>query len=300
MPHEKPGLTCSFLVTVPYGDDIFVVATFSSTGGRGSILDRGTAAVTIAPGSTGPVSITLDGVPASLIVGGLPTGQAGSAFFGAVRFGVTVKDFAGNVIIGSYTTPIVLTDDDTSGATAIATAGSDSPPAGELLSSSDTVTLDYTGLAIPPATIRAAATGATNGAGTFAPTLQAITLAAGCAQSADACANGTLSVPGSVQFTEAGDTATLTPSEIGWTNAPYSRLFTLKSDTCNKSDDPSAGGNWAALAPALGQGAASFTLTAENAGTNGNPAKCIAGFADGTGRTVTVKVEVTLGQIGVH
>jgi hypothetical protein len=297
---RKIGLTCSFLVTVPYGKDTFVVNTFSNAKGRGAILDRGNAVVTIDPGSTSPVSITLDGVPASLVIGGLPPGTAGTAFPAPQSFIVSVKDADSNVIIGTYTTPISLTDGDANGATTIATAGSDNPPAGELRSSSDTVTLDYTGLAIVPATIRATAAGATSGTRSFAPKLQPPTLSAGCAQTTDACADGTSSAPGSVQFTTVGDTANLTPGEIGWTNAPYFRKFVLKSDTCNLADDPSAGGNWATLSPAAGQSAASFALTAQNAGTNGDPATCVAVFADGTGQTVSVNVEVTLGQIGIH
>ena len=122
-------------------------------------------------------------------------------------------------------------------------------------------------------------------------------VAAACKQSVDACANGTSTAPGSVQFTAKGDRATLTPSDPSWSNAPN---FTLRSDTCNKTDDPSAGGNWATLAPAIGQSAAAFTLTAINGGTNADPAKCTAVFADGAGRAVRINVEITLGTIGIH
>ena len=118
-----------------------------------------------------------------------------------------------------------------------------------------------------------------------------------CAQAIDACANGTAAKAGSVQFTAKSDTATLTPSDPSWSNAPN---FTLKSDTCNKTDDPSAGGNWVSVSPAKGRSAASFTLTALNAGVKGNTANCSAVLADGAGRTVTVNIEVTLGNVGVH
>jgi hypothetical protein len=128
-------------------------------------------------------------------------------------------------------------------------------------------------------------------------TLPAPVVSVVCAQSADACSNGTSTTPGSVQFTAVGDTATVTPSDPQWANAPN---FSLQSDTCNKTDDPSAGGNWATLAPAVGKSAASFTIAAQAAGTTGNTANCVATFVDGAGRTVKVNVEVTLGGIGIN
>jgi hypothetical protein len=128
-------------------------------------------------------------------------------------------------------------------------------------------------------------------------TLPAPVVAVVCAQSVDACSGSAGSTPGSVQFTAVGNTAALTPTDPKWTNAPN---FTLLSDTCNKTDDPSAGGNWATLAPAVGKSAATFTLTAKGAGTSSNTANCVATFADGAGRKVRVNVEVTLGSVGVN
>jgi NHL repeat len=123
-------------------------------------------AFTITRGIANSLGITLDGVPASIVVGGFPSASVGSAFKNK-SFTVRAKDADGYVIVGTYSTPITLTDSDTSGATTIATAGSDHPPADELLSSSDTATISYTGGEIGPATIAAAA-GAANGSGIFA------------------------------------------------------------------------------------------------------------------------------------
>jgi hypothetical protein len=110
----------------------------------------------IAAGVANTIDLTLDGVPATILVGGLPTGATGTAFSDQ-SFNVVAKDANGYIIVGTYSTPITLTDSDTSGATTIVTAGSDSPPAGKLLSSSDTAALSYSGNAILPATITAAA-----------------------------------------------------------------------------------------------------------------------------------------------
>lgn len=292
------GLTCRFVVYVDSGLNRIVVETFDRTGGAGAMLDAGKVAVTITPGQ--PVGITLKGVPARIGVSGVPPATAGSAFASPQTFDVTVRDANGNVIVGAYATPVRVSDNESGGATAIVTSGSDNPPAGELLSSDDAAAIAYTGLAIGPVTIEATANGATSGSAIFAPSLKTAKLAAVCAQGSDACANSSASHPASVQFTAQGDAATLTPSETGYTNAPYSRTFRLAGDTCNTADDPQAGGDWATLAPAPGNAAASFTAIAQNAGTPGNKATCAATFVDGAGQTISVNIEVTVSSGGIH
>jgi sugar lactone lactonase YvrE len=163
------GLVCTFSITVPFGNDAISIATYSAANGGGSVLDQGAVSVAIQAGSSSPISITLDGVPASLSVGSLPSGTAYTAFTTPQSFTVTAKDAGGNIIAGTYTAPITLSDSDTSGATTIATMGSDNPPAGELLSSSDTATLDYGGEAIASATISASAANASGGSAIFVP-----------------------------------------------------------------------------------------------------------------------------------
>jgi hypothetical protein len=116
-----------------------------------------------------------------------------------------------------------------------------------------------------------------------------------CTQHTDACMNGTTTGAGSIQFTAIGDTAVLTPSESG-----PSTKFKLESDTCNKTDDPSAGGNWATFSPAAGRKASSFTVKAANAGVTGNPATCIAILTDASGQRVAIDVQVTLGSVGIN
>jgi hypothetical protein len=115
------------------------------------------------------IGITLDGVPATLIVGGLPSAKAGTAFSSPQPFSVTAQDAAGDTIVGTYSTPISLSNGDASGATSIATSGADHPPAGELLSSNDVAMLNYNGSTMSPATISAAAKTATRGSAVFRP-----------------------------------------------------------------------------------------------------------------------------------
>jgi sugar lactone lactonase YvrE len=110
-------------------------------------------------------AVSLDGVPASLTFGAFPSATSGTPF-GATAFTVTASDADGGHIVGTYATPITLTDGDTSGATTIATSGSDDPPVRELLSSGDTATIAYSGKLIASATI-GAASGAATGSGIF-------------------------------------------------------------------------------------------------------------------------------------
>lgn len=127
------------------------------------------------------------------------------------------------------------------------------------------------------------------------PTPGLMTVTVTCSQSADACANGTTTVHGSVQFYALADTAKLTPNETG-----KGVTFTLATDTCNKADDPSAGGNWASFSPGVGQGGASFTVTAKKGGTKSNPSKCRAVLTDNNHQSVTIDIGVTPSNVGVH
>ena len=122
----------------------------------------------------------LDGVVSSLSVGSLPSGTIGTAL-ALVPFTVTALDGDGNIIIGDYAYAVSVRDSDTSGATAIATSGSDHPPAGRLLSSRDAATFDYTGAPLVSATIRASASGAAAGSSTFvaAPALTSLSATGG-------------------------------------------------------------------------------------------------------------------------
>lgn len=112
--------------------------------------------VTVKPGSSNQLAFTLDGVPAIIAVGTLAPAYAGIGFL-SKSFPVTVSDAYGFTIVGTYSTPVVLTNSDTTGATMVTTSGSDNPPAHTLLSSGDTAALSYSGQAIVPARITAAA-----------------------------------------------------------------------------------------------------------------------------------------------
>lgn len=206
------------------GSDVFALSTYDgqySNGVQsGKVISTATSgAVNIVASTTNTIPLTLNGVIASLTIAA-PTATAGVALATPSPLSVVAKDVDGNIIVGTYSTPITLNESDKSGATALATAGADSPPPGTLLSSSDTAGLTYTGLAIAPATISASASGATTATAQFAPT-HGITYGGPL--------NGTTP---EIALTATNGTGSFTASEAGWTNAPYNHALNASASGC--------------------------------------------------------------------
>jgi len=146
-------LSCVFNLTAPVGALVYTVTVYNGT----SVIAEGNVAVTTTAGGTVNAPLTLSGTVAKIVL------SVGSAFEGlstTVPITVQAEDSNGTTILGTYTSAITLSDSDTSGVTSITTAGSDNPPARELLSSSDTATLSYNGGTLTSAaTIGATASG---------------------------------------------------------------------------------------------------------------------------------------------
>ncbi|HEY1975788.1 MAG TPA: hypothetical protein VGG89_04565 [Candidatus Baltobacteraceae bacterium] len=169
---------CTVTVTLSAGKYTATIDTYDAVSCAGSscVIPSGAhllseakdAPFSVKSGKANSIDVTLGGVVASLSVGFLYSGTLGTAF-SAQAFHVVAYDADDDLIVGSYDNPITVATSDTSGATAVSTSGSDSPPAGTLISSSDTPKLSYTGAAILSATISASATGAPGGQATFAP-----------------------------------------------------------------------------------------------------------------------------------
>ncbi len=166
-------LVCTVQLDVPAGSYTVVVDAYDQAPQSGTIPAAANllstaknVALSVARGKANPFFVTLDGVPAGFVVGSFPAAQAGTPFLSR-SFVVTAMDADGDTIVGMYETATILSNSDTSGATAIGSFGPDSPPSGELLSSADTPTISYTGFAIAPVTIGATAAAA-HGSGLFA------------------------------------------------------------------------------------------------------------------------------------
>jgi hypothetical protein len=224
----KSPLTCVLRVWLPDGRYTASVKMYDEAPVKNSIPPAAQLLSTardmefsIATRKTTHLPLTLTGIPDRLKIGPLPNAKAGTPFAKPQFFRVKAFDAANQLIVGPYERPVRLRDNDTSGATAIATSGDDHPQPHELLGSDDIATLSYTGLAIRPATITATSKGVTSYSRAFAPELQPITITTTDSLN-PSYAGVDLYAPSG-----AGSTGSFTASEAGWTGAPYDKSLTV-------------------------------------------------------------------------
>jgi hypothetical protein len=131
-------LTCAIAAAAPVGTDTFTIITYAGQNGTGSVLSSATVSGTVSLGQANSIPLTLNGTVASInltIVGGLTSIPGG--FPATVPVYVTAYDASGATIVGpgSYTNPITLSNQDTSGVTQLSETTVNTP--------SDNVTLTY-------------------------------------------------------------------------------------------------------------------------------------------------------------
>ena len=257
---------------MPPGSANFTLAAYDQPNAGGNLIATASPTYTIVAGQANNENVTLNGMPAELSLT-VPSATAGTAFGSPQSISVTAKDADGNTILGSYAVPIAISDSDTSGATSIATSGSDNPPAGQLLSSSDTATIAYTGLAIAPATITVRANAAA-GSASFAPALQPIVATTNYGLYAQPNPNFV-----GIDFQGGLTTATITASEVGWTNAPYNKTLAITV--------PSGCASIGSVAPTNGT---SFTATVSASPVAGT---CAATLSDSSGQSQALTLAYT-------
>ena len=132
--------TCSLVVNVAPGSVTFAIRLFDDLNGGGHVLSTGQTTATIAANQNNVVNVTFEASVASLALAlGSAAVTAGSP--ATIPVIVTAKDAAGYTIVGSdsFLTPIALSNDDASGATALSTNVVTAPGA--------TVNLTYNGSA---------------------------------------------------------------------------------------------------------------------------------------------------------
>ena len=146
------GTSCVVSVAAPSGNDTFNVRMFDSINGQGTNLGSASASATIVSNQTNNVALTLSAVVGSLAVT-LSTATPEIGLAQAIGVNVQAKDPDGNPITGAgnYTTPITLTNSDTSGTTTLSTTS--------VISIGQQVTLSYNGAKTGAITIGAGASG---------------------------------------------------------------------------------------------------------------------------------------------
>lgn len=277
--------TCTATVqgpAIPPGSDRLTLTTYDA---GGHAISTANPLFTITPGVANSLSVVLDGIPASFTITALPSGTAGTAFGTAKGFALAVKDADGNTITGTYANPVTIADSDSSSltqGTALAVNGGAGALSVVSTASTDTLALNYGGLAIPTATLTASATGATNATATFTPTLQPIAYSGPL--------NGSTPEIDLYASSGYGSTFSFNASEVGWTNAPYGKSLAVNASTCSTFATATAGVD----VPATGTPIAVAAIASPVAGT------CTMTVSDPLGQTKSVVGTYTSTGIGIQ
>jgi streptogramin lyase len=126
--------TCSVTVDAPIASDTFVVQLLDSSS---HVLSQGSITQTVNGTSANTVTLAFDGVPKTVIISAATANIAPGTISATSAITVTVKDAAGDTIIGSdpfvdasgNPNPIALTNSDVSGNTSFTVASLTSPAA---------------------------------------------------------------------------------------------------------------------------------------------------------------------------
>ncbi|HEY9086022.1 MAG TPA: hypothetical protein VIN40_08860 [Candidatus Tyrphobacter sp.] len=295
--------TCTITIAAPVGTgETWAFALYSTTNETGTPLSIDTeTGISITAGvanNLGPY--TLNPVVGSYSVAwNSHSFAADSSSTGS--FYLTVKDPSGATIIspgtyetsGGSTVTFSLSDNlpnsapfnDTSWSYALSFAsGSATQPASA--APSNQINVAYGGLSVPATNFYVNDNQSIQGSNATFVSQSAVlgtpALTATCAETADACANGTTSTAATVSFVNGGDTATLKPAEPGWTDSPYSQAFSTSANTCTGGTNGST----------LSGSSPTWTLTAN---TGNNPGSCSTTFKDSAtlGQTLTANATYT-------
>lgn len=293
--------TCTVTVAAPPGT---VNYTFQVEDGSSHVLSTVTTDEVIVQGSSNNLTVTLQGVPSSVTIAPLTltasSGTPGTATTSPLA--VSVLDASGAQIVdgttpATYTTPVTLTDNDSSGQTSIDVNGGTPGSTVTLNRPTDIVTLHYTGEAINSFTIGATGTGVTSSTATISTVINAITLGG---TTLDDAAHGGL--PGDPNFNQPtlffstlGGTQSFSAAELGWTQAPYNQQFNVVLDAATCGTGAAAVAKLNTTLPAT-----SFSITSQNAGfCKATVTEAPAGLAGHGGPTV-VWFSVTTAGFGVN
>jgi hypothetical protein len=276
----------------PPGSDNFTVTVLGGpVGTPGPALSTATQTFTILNGKANAPSITLLGVPAQFALHAtMPAGAGGNAFATPAPLPIDVKDADGDVITGTYSAPVTLTDPDATSLTACSglcgsalKAGSGSISKSVAIASSTaaaTVTLVYGGMDVLPVTLRAStAAGALtlHGAATFSPSVASIVYTG---------PQNEVLLPelDLYAISGTGSTGAFTDSQAGWSTSPYSQSIGENDDcsTIATFAQTLSGTSWTATA-----------VADPSAGT------CTATLTGGAGATLGISTTYTTTAIGV-
>jgi hypothetical protein len=286
-----PAACTAFGPSVPPGTDNLSLTiydqkqTVNSCPCAGNVLSEDAQNFTVTPGRSNALVATLQGVPASFTFNGtLGSGTGGTAFSNRVLT-VNAYDADDNVIGGTYANPVTVTDGESDGfgATNLAVNGGSTASSVVVGAATDTVDLNYSGLAIAPVAFSISAAGATTFNQTFGT--NNVNPSSVCAGGAHICATTPTNPTVNLYATSGtGSTATLTVTQAGWTN--YSHDVS-ESDTCSPY------GTISLTTPTSSNGENGSIYTATALSTATNPGSCTITFTGGDPANHSEAVQLT-------
>ena len=114
------GLICTLAVQAAAGDDTFVVTTFDQPNNvfDADVISTGSVEKTISAQSSNTVNVVTSGIPSAFV---MSLDDQYPTVAGTQAVHLLALDADMNVIMGSYDTPVTLSDSDTSGITTLST-----------------------------------------------------------------------------------------------------------------------------------------------------------------------------------
>ncbi len=142
------GFTCTVIVAAPVGTDTFVISLLDADS---NVLSTLSVSESVASGAANNFGIVLGGVVASLTLTLATSSPVANGSAQQIALTVNGLDADGNVIAGpgNYNAPITITDSDTSGTTSLSVGGSTPATTISVTAPGSSVTVNYTGAALP-------------------------------------------------------------------------------------------------------------------------------------------------------
>ncbi len=215
-------------------------------------------------------------------------GDGGQSVFQAGSGDDHGQRFKRQAITGAYAKPIKLSDSDKSHATTLLINGKAASAKNTIKSSTDKVTLKYTGLAISPATFDASSAGAKAGKAKFSPAIADIAYA-GPKVSSAAEIDLTSSTPST-----AGYSGAFTATQAGWTGS-FKKAFTYTTAAIAGFTNNCATAY--VITPGSGALGTAYTVKGKTGAVAGECAMTLAG---GAGKMLRVVLTFTTTSVGVN
>lgn len=234
---------------------------------------------------------------ASVAIASFPPAAAGTPFASPQPLALAIDDIDGNPILGTYASPVLVSDSDTTHSTSLSVGTAKASDSVAIVNSTQVVNLSYDGFAIAPQPFGISAGGYASNTASFAPSLGAILTDA--AQSTGADGQGP-SGAYELDFPTAGGaySATVNVTQPGWSEAPFSKTFTYAQGDAGIVGDAD---NCAlfSISPASGTATTYVVSIPANDQVNASGA-CLMTIGGGAGQQTKVYLTLGYSNFSIH